>query len=237
MENTKSSDAKNRIENASIKLFSEKGFDATRVNEIAETAGVTKALIYYYFKSKEEILDGLVHSLLENATSIAMDFVHSSIIQMIEDGRLDILPDRLRFISEAAVHSFTNSLNLYYERILGFVLKNRAVFRILMLESLKDTKHQDALFQVIDLGINKSDSLIFKTIAEADNDFNYTFDFQIFKSFFSIMPLVNFAVYYDKFKLLSKLSDKELQASFIRSSKTLLSALTKGSDILLSNQA
>lgn len=42
-------EAKERILHASIQLFSEKGFDATSVTEIAKSADVTKALIYYYF--------------------------------------------------------------------------------------------------------------------------------------------------------------------------------------------
>jgi AcrR family transcriptional regulator len=48
---------RDRIIAASTKLFSLNGYDATSVNQIASSAGVTKALIYYYFKSKEDILD------------------------------------------------------------------------------------------------------------------------------------------------------------------------------------
>ncbi len=77
-------EAKERILHASIQLFSEKGFDATSVTEIAKSADVTKALIYYYFKSKEEILDSLVHSLFDRVTSMTMDFIHAYIVQMIQ---------------------------------------------------------------------------------------------------------------------------------------------------------
>lgn len=51
-ENNGNNETRERIVNASIQLFSEKGFDATRVNEIARAANVNKALIYYYFKTK-----------------------------------------------------------------------------------------------------------------------------------------------------------------------------------------
>jgi len=77
-------EAKERILHAAIQLFSKKGFDATSVTEIAQSADVTKALIYYYFKSKEEILDSLVHSLLDSITSMTMDFVHANIVEMIQ---------------------------------------------------------------------------------------------------------------------------------------------------------
>ncbi len=44
-------------------LFSQKGFDATSVDSIAKTAGVNKALIYYYFKNKADIIHSLFADL------------------------------------------------------------------------------------------------------------------------------------------------------------------------------
>lgn len=43
------------IMNAAIKLFSEKGFENTSVDELAKTAGVGKSTIYGYFNTKNEI--------------------------------------------------------------------------------------------------------------------------------------------------------------------------------------
>ncbi|MGC8765374.1 MAG: TetR/AcrR family transcriptional regulator [Brevinematia bacterium] len=40
-------------------LFAKKGYDATSVEEIANKAKVTKSLIYYYFKSKKDILKSM----------------------------------------------------------------------------------------------------------------------------------------------------------------------------------
>lgn len=40
----------------SAKLFREKGYDKTSVNEIADEAGFSKPALYYYFKEKREIL-------------------------------------------------------------------------------------------------------------------------------------------------------------------------------------
>jgi AcrR family transcriptional regulator len=42
-----------------LKLFSEKGFEGTGVQDLAESAGVTKPTLYYFFKSKEGILRGV----------------------------------------------------------------------------------------------------------------------------------------------------------------------------------
>jgi len=57
--------SKERILNAAQSLFAKKGFDGARVDEIARLAGVNKALIYYYFKSKEEILHALLHAAID----------------------------------------------------------------------------------------------------------------------------------------------------------------------------
>jgi len=42
-----SEDSKDRIIKAAVQLFSEKGFDGTRVSDIADLADVNTALIYY----------------------------------------------------------------------------------------------------------------------------------------------------------------------------------------------
>lgn len=41
---------------AALEMFSTKGYRATRLEEVADAAGVTKGAIYYYFDTKEELL-------------------------------------------------------------------------------------------------------------------------------------------------------------------------------------
>ncbi|MDX3928527.1 MAG: TetR family transcriptional regulator C-terminal domain-containing protein [Shinella sp.] len=53
-----------RIVKAAIAVFSRKGFDGTRIAEIAATAGLPKANIYYYFSSKEEIYSAIITQLI-----------------------------------------------------------------------------------------------------------------------------------------------------------------------------
>ena len=45
---------------AALELFIEKGFSATRVDDIAKRAGLSKGTVYLYFPSKEALLEGLV---------------------------------------------------------------------------------------------------------------------------------------------------------------------------------
>lgn len=64
---------KRKIFETSMKLFSEKGYDATSIEEITSIVGVAKGTLYYHFSSKEEIFNFLVEEgmkLLKNSIEI-----------------------------------------------------------------------------------------------------------------------------------------------------------------------
>ncbi len=46
---------------AALKMFAQKGFAATKVEDIAREAGLSKGAIYRYFPSKEDIFESLVN--------------------------------------------------------------------------------------------------------------------------------------------------------------------------------
>jgi AcrR family transcriptional regulator len=50
---------KTEILDAAVKLFTEKGYDGTSVDDVAELADLAKGTIYYHFEGKEELLLGL----------------------------------------------------------------------------------------------------------------------------------------------------------------------------------
>ncbi len=53
-------DTRVRIQQIALERFTDNGYDQTSLREIAEDLGVTKAALYYHFKTKEEILDSLL---------------------------------------------------------------------------------------------------------------------------------------------------------------------------------
>ncbi len=64
---------KRKIFETSMKLFAEKGYDATSIEEITATVGVAKGTLYYHFSSKEEIFNFLIEEgmkLLQNSIEI-----------------------------------------------------------------------------------------------------------------------------------------------------------------------
>ena len=64
---------KRKIFETSMRLFAEKGYDGTSIEEITSAVGVAKGTLYYHFSSKEEIFNFLVEEgmkLLKNSIAI-----------------------------------------------------------------------------------------------------------------------------------------------------------------------
>jgi AcrR family transcriptional regulator len=95
-----------RILDVALDLFVEQGYEETSLRQIAERVGVTKAALYYHFRSKDEILMTLhepVHELMKSAMARLEDPAGGG----MWIGFLDWLIDQL------AVHS---RLLLLYQR-------------------------------------------------------------------------------------------------------------------------
>ena len=59
------------ILDAASRLFLEKGFGGTNLNDIADVLGVSRTALYYYFRSKEAILEALTEDVTEAASALA----------------------------------------------------------------------------------------------------------------------------------------------------------------------
>ncbi|MET8679249.1 helix-turn-helix domain-containing protein [Streptomyces sp. NPDC004647] len=56
-------DTRQRIQDVALELFAERGYEKTSLREIAENLQVTKAALYYHFKSKEDIVISIFEDL------------------------------------------------------------------------------------------------------------------------------------------------------------------------------
>jgi len=65
-------DNREKILQAAEHLFSEYGYDGTTVDRIAEEACVNKALIYYHFESKAEVVRVLYKRILDRVERMSM---------------------------------------------------------------------------------------------------------------------------------------------------------------------
>jgi len=61
---------KQTIMETSLVLFSEKGYEGVSVNELTETAGITKPTLYYYFGSKEGLFDAVCQSQYQRLNAV-----------------------------------------------------------------------------------------------------------------------------------------------------------------------
>lgn len=58
-------DPRQRILEAGLKLFANRGYAGTSVNDVAEEAGITKPTLYYYFESKQGLFQALVDQSMD----------------------------------------------------------------------------------------------------------------------------------------------------------------------------
>src|SRR5512140_1983838 len=59
-----------RLLDAAVQLFTERGYTATSVREIVERAGVTKPALYYRFASKESLYLAILNDLARYADEV-----------------------------------------------------------------------------------------------------------------------------------------------------------------------
>lgn len=206
-----------RILHAATTLFSQKGYDATGVNEIAKAAQVNKALIYYYFENKGAILDSLIHSLMSSIYEITISFASDCLGTMTKDESLVIEEDRFLFVNHKAMEDFTAKLHRYYKEVVDYTLDNRAIVRILLFESLKGVKHESSLFRFMELMEKRLDDPLYRTVQIGQPNFNYHEATVFYEFFFSIIPLVGIAAYYDEYQAKSHLSDERLRELALQS--------------------
>lgn len=63
-------DTRARIQRIALKLFAEQGYERTSMRQIAESVEVTKAALYYHFKTKDDILSGVLADFAAAVTEL-----------------------------------------------------------------------------------------------------------------------------------------------------------------------
>jgi TetR/AcrR family transcriptional regulator len=98
MVKTKETDnqTRDRIFKAASDIFEEKGYDGARMQEIADRAGINKALLHYYFRTKELLFAAvfrvLLRKMFEKIFSIFMeDISFKDKIRKFFDQHIEIL--------------------------------------------------------------------------------------------------------------------------------------------------
>ena len=188
----KKSDAKQRILDVAERMFAEKGFDASRVDDIAKEAQVNKALIYYYFESKRDILEELFNLFMRG-------MVHG-----IKDSMEDIIE-----------YDSVEKLREFFKRYLDFWESKKNLLRIMMMESLKESAADEPLFKVMDLLMKQEEENIKAILKEKGFSTDYDRMEGMVSDFFTgMLPLINFTLYKDEWIEHYGISEEELKKKF-----------------------
>lgn len=134
---------KRKIFEASLKLFSEKGYDATSIEEITATVGVAKGTLYYHFNSKEEIFNFLIEE--------GMKLLKNSI--EIKTSKCDNVLDKIKaitLIQLKAVKKYENLLTIVMSQTWGNETRN--VFC-----KQKVIEYIDVIKEIVEEGIKNGD--------------------------------------------------------------------------------
>lgn len=108
----KQENTKQRILDTALRLFSERGYDAVGVGEIAEAVGIKAPSLYNHFGSKREIFDGIVEYVArryEDGTDridIHVQDVKKD-IRIFEEISEDALSEKVRQIFLYSLHDET----------------------------------------------------------------------------------------------------------------------------------
>ncbi|CAH0309560.1 TetR/AcrR family transcriptional regulator [Peribacillus simplex] len=62
--------SKEKIRAAAMELFMKQGYYATSISDIAKKAGISKGLLYNYYKGKEELLAGMVEARIKEVVEV-----------------------------------------------------------------------------------------------------------------------------------------------------------------------
>lgn len=65
---------KQKIREAALELFSQRGFTAVSIRDISGKVGIKESTIYYYFKNKQSIFDDLLEDFKALTSSVRNDF-------------------------------------------------------------------------------------------------------------------------------------------------------------------
>lgn len=179
-------DAKTRILNAAIKTFAEKSFEGSRVDDIAKIANVPKSLIYYHFKSKDDILYFLISNFLKK---------YEEIMQL---ERNDTHFNKANNIQKKLTKNYSD-----------FAIKNSDLIRIMFIESLKKNTENPFIFKVVEVMI-KNESQLIKDYENYDKNERLVAEF-----FTGLIPLYSYICFNEKWCNYFNIDKKDLDKLFI----------------------
>lgn len=111
----KKTDKQQKIAEAAIRLFAEKGYANTSTSEIAKAAGVAEGTIFRHYKTKDNLL-----------LSLILPFLKEALPAMAEDVLQDVMSKE--------TGSFESFLRALIKNRIQFIKENREIFQVFVKE-------------------------------------------------------------------------------------------------------
>jgi AcrR family transcriptional regulator len=109
----KGEQSRERILDSATQLFSERGYAATGVNDIARGAGVEKAALYWHFESKAELLAAVLDRM---DLEVVERIVKKVSARINPDERLDLFLDGIKKLAKERSHLVRLTMSVAIER-------------------------------------------------------------------------------------------------------------------------
>lgn len=100
VKNLQSQETATRILNQAMRLFLEKGYHGTSIDDITQAAELTKGALYWHFKNKEDLLKRIID---EYEKRFLDGMIHS--VEEVKGGALDKFEKYIRFNSAFAYYN------------------------------------------------------------------------------------------------------------------------------------
>jgi AcrR family transcriptional regulator len=112
IQKSQNQNSEERILNESMRLFQERGYHGTSIDDITQAAGLTKGALYWHFKSK----DALLRKIIERYEKSFLDKMIDAIGE-VKGGALDRFEKYIRFNSAFAYYN--RELCVSFETLAG----------------------------------------------------------------------------------------------------------------------
>ncbi|MYW04642.1 TetR family transcriptional regulator [Streptomyces sp. SID3343] len=95
-----------RLLRIASRMFAERGFESTSVQEIVAAAGVTKGAMYHYYASKDDLLVQIYHRMLEMQTERLNTIADGSgpVVDRLREAAADVVVTTLDNLDDAVVY-------------------------------------------------------------------------------------------------------------------------------------
>lgn len=164
----KDTDTEKKIIEAATTAFQAKGYHGARMQDIADMAGINKALLHYYFRSKDKLFDEIFQRSFFELFSSLIPVIMSG--KSIEDKIKDLVSTYIDFLSvNKHLPAFIlHEVNHNSERITGFFKENEIMIPDIMLENFRKEIKESNLKDVnpIHFIINVISQCVFPIVAE-----------------------------------------------------------------------